>query len=105
MLLEISMENELQSANDVIAHLSNKTPRPGRICPLLNHENDTLHIGMSIGMGDFETRPVEQFGSVISDTIKNLYKVGNLVPKGEPRTVYPGSPMFVLLEYLDEKEF
>ena len=90
------MGNELQSENDVIEHLSDSTPRPGRLCPLLNHEDNTLHIGMSEVMGGFETRPVEQFGSVISDTVKSLYSVGKLTPKGEPCTVHSGSPLFMI---------
>jgi len=62
-------------------HLSNKTPRPGRVCPLLNQEDNTFHLGMSTGMGGFEALPVERFGHVISNTIKNLYAAGRLIKK------------------------
>ena len=97
------MGDELQSENDVIMHLSNKTPRPGRICPLLNQEDNTLHIGMSTGMGGFEAWPADKFGYVISNTIKSLHEAGRLIPKGEPRTIHPDSPLFLTLEYLAEK--
>jgi len=97
------MGDELQSENDVIKHLSNKTPRPGRICPLLNQEDNTLHIGMSTGMGGFEAWTADKFGHVISNTINNLYEAGRLIQKGDPRTIYPNSPLFISLEYLVEK--
>lgn len=97
------MGDDLQSENDVIKHLSNKTPRPGRICPLLNQEDNTLHIGMSTGMGGFEAWPADKFGHVISNTVKNLYEAGRLIPKGCPRTIHPNSPLFISLEYLVEK--
>ena len=97
------MGDELQSENDVMMHLSNKMPRPGRICPLLNQEDNTFHLGMSTGMGGFEALPVERFGHVISNTIKNLYAAGRLIQKGEPRTIHPDSPLFIILEYLAEK--
>jgi hypothetical protein len=99
------MGNELQSENDVIEHLSDPTPRPGRLCPLLNHEDNTLHIGMSVGMGGFDVWPAEWFGSMIANTVNELYEAGRLTPKGEPRTVHVGSPLFMILEYRDEKEF
>ena len=91
----------MNSMNDVIAHLANSTPRPGRLCPLINPADNTLHIGMSTGMGNFEATPIAECKPLIADTVKQLYESGHLVPTGNPRTIYPGSPFLQLLSYTE----
>jgi hypothetical protein len=89
----------MNSISDVIAHLANNTPRPGRLCPLIKPDDDALHIGMSTGMGNFEFTPIDECKPLIANTIKQLYESGNLVPIGAPRTFYPGCPLLQRLGY------
>ena len=91
----------MDTVNEVISHLADNTPRPGRLCPLINLTDNTLHIGMSTGMANFEVTQIAECKPLIADTVKQLYESGHLVPTGDPRTIYPGSPFLQLLSYTE----
>jgi len=85
--------------NDVIVDLADNTPRPGRLCPLLKQDDNTLHVGISAGMGNFELTPIEDCKPLLADAIKQLYETENLVPSGKARSIYPGDDLFIRLVY------
>ncbi|MBJ2137446.1 hypothetical protein P4S73_25065 [Paraglaciecola sp. Hal342] len=41
-----------------------------------------LHVAMYTGQGSYDSRPIERFVDEIRDTVRQLYKAGQLIPDG-----------------------
>jgi hypothetical protein len=95
------MTENLDTVCDVIAHLKDPSPRAGRLCPMLNTEDNSLHIGIYTGMGEFDSRPLTQFKSAIKVAVETMYEERQLIPGGQPFTYYSGGPLFIKLCYCD----
>ena len=83
---------------DVISELKNKTPRPGRLSPIINMDDNQIYMNVYMGMGNSDAISLDKYHDVIKSTILELYRLGQLMPVGERFIPYPGSDSYKTLE-------
>lgn len=77
------------------------SPHNHSISLLLSVDDGSFHLCYSLGMGSSDNTPIESLEPLYKKTIEVLIKAEQLSPTGQSFTLYPGSPLFRKLIFVE----